>query len=290
MGLGPDGELRFPSHHQLPDNNSHGVGEFQCYDKNMLSFLKQCAESSGNPLWGLGGPHDVPAYGQPPNSAGFFMDGGSWESQYGDFFLSWYADTLIAHGDRLLSLAAATFRDSGVTTYGKIPLVHSWYRTRSHPSELTAGFYNTENRDGYEPIVKMFAKNSCKIICPGMELSDACQPHEILSSPELLRAQIIAACKEQGVKVSGENSSNLGAPEDFEQIRKNLSGDCVLDLFMYNRMGAYFFSPEHFPSFTRFVQSLNQPKLHTDDLPDEHEEATESLVKSSESSMHLQAA
>lgn len=81
MGLGPDGELRYPSHHPLPDN-SHGVGEFQCYDKNMLSFLKQNAEESGNPLWGLGGPHDAPTYEHSPNSTCFFKDGGSWESPY----------------------------------------------------------------------------------------------------------------------------------------------------------------------------------------------------------------
>ncbi|XP_054806047.1 inactive beta-amylase 9 [Prosopis cineraria] len=286
MGLGPEAELRYPSHHKLP--NIHGVGEFQCYDKNMLCLLKKHAEASGNPLWGLGGPHDAPNYRQSPNSGGFFTDGGSWESPYGNFFLSWYSDMLVAHGDRLLSIAATTF-DCQVSVYGKIPLMHSWYRTRSHPSELTAGFYNTQNRDGYEAVANMFAKNSCKMICPGMDLSDANQPHETLSSPELLLAQIMAACRKHGVKVSGQNAG-AGAPEDFEQIKRNLSGDNVLDLFTYNRMGAHFFSPEHFPSFTKFVQSLNQLELHTDDLPAEDEEAAESLVNSSESSKQLQAA
>lgn len=285
MGLGPDGELRYPSHYKLP--NINGVGEFQCYDQNMLRILKEHAEASGNPLWGLGGPHDAPNYGQSPKSGGFFADGGSWESPYGDFFLSWYSDMLVAHGDRLLSIAASTF-DSGVSAYGKVPLMHSWYRTRSHPSELTAGFYNTANRDGYESVAKMFAKNSCKMICTGMDLSDANQPDETLSSPELLLAQIMAACRKHGVKVAGQNSSSAGAPGDFDQIKKNLSGDYVLDLFTYNRMGAYFFSPEHFPSFTKFVQSLDQLELHADDLPAEDEEAAEFLVKSSESSMQLQ--
>ncbi|MCI15758.1 inactive beta-amylase 9-like, partial [Trifolium medium] len=80
MGLGPDGELRYPSHHELPSNRKiQGVGEFQCYDQNLLSSLKQHAESSGNPLWGLGGPHDVPTYDQSPYTSSFFKDGGSWE-------------------------------------------------------------------------------------------------------------------------------------------------------------------------------------------------------------------
>ncbi|KAI9123206.1 hypothetical protein K1719_006095 [Acacia pycnantha] len=98
----------------------------------------------------------------------------------------------------------------------------------------------------------------------------------------------MAACRKHGVNVSGQNSSSAGAPGDFDQIKKNLSGDYVLDLFTYNRMGAYFFSPEHFPSFTKFVQSLDQLELHADDLPLEDEEAAEFLVKSSESSKQLQ--
>ncbi|KAI4317649.1 hypothetical protein L6164_025503 [Bauhinia variegata] len=291
MGLGPDGELRYPSHRELLSyHKTFGVGEFQCYDENMLSLLKQHAEASRNPLWGLGGPHDAPTYDQSPYATGFFKDGGSWESPYGDFFLSWYADQLIAHGDRLLSLAASTFNDTGVTIYGKIPLMHSWYRTRSHPSELTAGFYNTVKRDGYEAVAKMFASNSCRIILPGLDMTDAYQPHETLSSPELLLAQIMESCRKHGVKVSGQNSSVSGAPGGFEQIKKNLLGDGVLDLFTYHRMGAFFFSPEHFPSFTEFVRSLNQPELHSDDLPDEEEEATESLIKTPESNMSMQAA
>ncbi|OIV95799.1 hypothetical protein TanjilG_20249 [Lupinus angustifolius] len=291
MGLGPDGELRYPSHHRLlGDTKTQGVGEFQCYDQNMLNSLKQHAEASGNPSWGLGGPHDARAYDEPLHSNNFFKDGGSWESTYGNFFLSWYANQLLTHGDCLLSLAAETFGDTGVTVYGKIPLMHSWYGTRSHPSELTAGLYNTANRDGYEPVAKMFAKNSCMMIIPGMDLSGAGQSKETHSSPELLLAQITAACKNHGVKVSGQNISESGTMGGFEQIKKNISGNKVLDLFTYHRMGAYFFSPEHFPSFTEFVRSLNRPEMHSDDLPSEKEDGTESATRSQESSLSMQTA
>lgn len=290
MGLGPDGELRYPFHHQLPKSNTiPGVGEFQCYDKNMLEILKHDAEAIGNPLWGLGGPHDAPSYNQTPDSTNFFKDGGSWECPYGDFFLSWYSNQLTSHGDRLLSLASSTFRDTSVTVSGKVPLVHSWYKTRSHPSELTAGFYNTVHRDGYEAVVEKFARNSCKMILPGMDLSDEHQPCESLSSPESLLAQIRRACRKHGVEVSGQNALVSRVPSGFEQIKKNISDENVVDLFTYQRMGAYFFSPEHFPSFTEFVRSLNQPELHSDDLPAEGKEVTESLRTSSDSSVHMQA-
>ncbi|KAL3505788.1 hypothetical protein ACH5RR_031170 [Cinchona calisaya] len=279
IGLGPDGELRYPSHHNPAKNGQHrGAGEFQCCDKNMLSHLKQHAEAFGNPLWGLSGPHDAFNSDESPISSGFFKEnGGSWETQYGDFFLSWYADQLISHGDRLLSLAASTFSDVPITVSGKIPLIQSWYKTRSHPAELTAGFYNTVNRDGYEGIIEMFSRNSCKIILPGMDLEDEHQPKETLSSPELLIKQIISNCRKQGVQISGQNVMISGSPRGFEQIKNNLVGENAVDLFTYQRMGASFFSPEHFPSFTEFVRNLSQPKLHSDDLLVEEVDSAESL-------------
>lgn len=289
MSLGPDGELRYPSQRQL---KSHGVGEFQCYDENMLSHLKQHAEAGGNPLYGLGGPHDAPSYNETPDSNNFFKDhGGSWESHYGDFFLSWYSSELIAHGDRLLSLASSVFSDIEATIHGKVPLMHSWYKTRSHPSELTAGFYNTANRDGYETVAEMFARNSSKMILPGMDLSDQHRPQESLSSPESLIAQIKSASRKHGVMLAGQNSSDSGAPGGFDRIKNNLEGESV-ELFTYQRMGAYFFSPEHFPSFAEFVRSVHQPELHSDDLPvdEEEEEAVETSLASSVPEAQMQAA
>lgn len=258
----------------------------------MLSHLKQHAQATGNPLWGLSGPHDAPSYGQAPNMNSFVREvGGSWETPYGDFFLSWYSSQLVSHGDRLLSLASTSFGDTTVKVSGKVPIVHSWYKTRSHPSELVAGFYNTVNRDGYEAVVEMFARNSCGMILPGMDLLDENQPHEALSSPESLLAQILAACKRHRVEASGQNSSVSGPPNGFEQIKKRLVDENgVVDLFTYQRMGAYFFSPEHFPSFTQFVRSLNQPEIDSDDLPGDEVEAAESVTSEHGMDSHLQAA
>ncbi|KAL3508042.1 hypothetical protein ACH5RR_033424 [Cinchona calisaya] len=286
IGLGPDGELRYPSYHNPA--KSHGAGEFHCYDKNMLSHLKQHAEASGNPLWGLNGPHDASSSHELPTSGGFFKEhGGSWETPYGDFFLSWYAGQLISHGDRLLSLAASTFSDVPVTVSGKVPLIHSWYETRSHPAELTAGFYNTVTRDGYEGIVEMFSRNSCRVILPGMDLADEYQPNETRSSPELLLKQIISSCRTYGVDISGQNAMVSGSSSGFQQIKKNLTGENAVDLFTYQRMGASFFSPEHFPSFTAFVRDLSQPPLHSDDLPVEEVDSAESVP---EKNLQVQAA
>ncbi|KAK4798045.1 hypothetical protein SAY86_030371 [Trapa natans] len=297
ISLGPNGELRYPfDQGRSRKSKLPGVGEFQCYDKNMLGLLKLHAEASGNPLWGLGGPHDAPRYDQMPDSNSFFKDhGGSWETPYGDFFLKWYSQELVSHGSRLLSLASSVFGDTGVSIFGKVPLVHSWYKSRAHPSELTAGFYNTVNRDGYDSIAEVFAKNSCKVILPGMDLLDDDFPNITLSSPQSLLRQVRAACSKHGVDVSGQNSSAAVFPEGgFEQMKKNLSGPdgCCSGMLIYERMGAYFFSPEHFPSFTAFMRSISQPETDMDDLPQEQEVGANEpfLPTVSESGAHLQAA
>ena len=42
---------------------------------------------------------------------GFFRSwGGSWDTDYGRFFLGWYSSALEKHGDRLLAAAAQIFR------------------------------------------------------------------------------------------------------------------------------------------------------------------------------------
>ncbi|CAH8381444.1 unnamed protein product [Eruca vesicaria subsp. sativa] len=275
LGMGPDGDLKYPSHQH--ETHLSGAGEFQCYDKHMLSALKHYAESTGNPLWGLGGPHDAPAYDQQPLSTSFFSHGGSWESQYGDFFLTWYSSLLTSHADRVLSVASSAFSGSGVSISGKLPLLHQWNKLRSQPSELTAGFYSSNGHDRYEAIAEIFAKNSCRMIIPGMDLSDENQSPASLSSPESLLADIKASCKKQGVVVSGQNSST-SVSGGFERIVENLKDESVgIDLFTYQRMGALFFSPEHFHAFTVFVRNMNQVELSSYDQAVEDEAQTASI-------------
>ncbi|KAJ0243813.1 Inactive beta-amylase 9 [Hirschfeldia incana] len=290
LGLGPDGELKYPSH-QHETNNFSGAGEFQCYDKHMLSALRHYAESKGNPLWGLGGPHDAPAYDQQPDSTPFFSDGGSWESQYGDFFLTWYSSLLTSHADRVLSVATSAFSGSGVSLCGKLPLLHRWNKLRSQPSELTAGFYSSGGHDRYEEITKIFAKNSCRMIIPGMDLSDEHQSPASLSSPESLLAHIKTSCKKQGVVVSGQNSA-ASVPGGFERIVENLKDESVgVDLFTYQRMGALFFSPEHFHAFTVFVRNMNQFELSSYDQAVEGDKAkTMSIGSGTSGAASLQTA
>jgi Glycosyl hydrolase family 14 len=261
VSLGPNGELRYPSFPPATNSDEFtGVGEFQCYNKYTLSQLKEAAESAGNPLWGLAGPHDAPKYNESPTSSNFFKDhGGSWETPYGNFFLSWYSQQLLNHGDRLLSIASNVFGDLPVRMSAKVPLLHQWHDMRSRPAELTAGFYNASGRDGYDAVAEMFAKYDFMMVIPAMD--------KVGSNPELLLNQIKQACRRHNIQVCGENSALVKKGADnLEKIKQNAQAG--LKAFMYQRMGAEFFSPEHWPLFRDFVRSMGRRQLVADDLPD----------------------
>jgi beta-amylase len=128
VGLGPGGELRYPSHPGAGGRWAFpGVGEFQCYDRFMLASLAAAAAQAGQPHWGGGGPHDAGGYTAWPHQTGFFHhDWGSWRSEYGRFFTRWYAGLLARHADRALGAAARALGGRGVRLHAALPVVHWW--------------------------------------------------------------------------------------------------------------------------------------------------------------------
>ncbi|XP_051214333.1 inactive beta-amylase 9-like [Lolium perenne] len=257
VSLGPDGELRYPSYPPGCDraDGYAGDGEFQCYDKHTLARLKQHADSSGRPLWGLAGPHDAPRYDDPPESSGFFR--GSWQTEYGNFFLSWYARELLAHGDRVLAAATRVFFGKQIELSAKVPFL----RRRSRPAEATAGLHR-----GYGPVAEMFARHDCTVLVSGMmDAAAGSEAEEVL-------AQIKDACTEHGARLAYENASLVVATDGAGPagvwgglLTADRTRPCH---FTYQRMGAEFFSPDHWPMFVQFARDLEFPEeSHEDDLP-----------------------
>lgn len=255
VSLGPNGELQYPSYppgSQRADAYA-GVGEFQCYDKYMLARLKRHAESSGQPLWGLSGPHDGPRYDESPESSAFFREpGGSCKTAYGEFFLSWYAGELLAHGDRVLAAASRAFAGKPLALSAKVPLLHG-----SRHAEATAGLHG-----GYGPVAEIFARHGCTVIASGVEAQLDAPAEEIL-------ARMKAACEEHGARLAAESApltvARDGAGSTGVWLSAGRTRPCQ---FTYQRMGADFFSPGHWPLFVQFVRALECPEeAHEDDLP-----------------------
>jgi hypothetical protein len=82
----------------------------QCYDKYMMEKLRKAAEVQRHPEWGMG-PSNAGSCNSRPQETEFFKDGGDYCSPYGKFFLCWYSQTLIEHGDSVLKMANLALKD-----------------------------------------------------------------------------------------------------------------------------------------------------------------------------------
>ena len=143
-----------------------------------------------------------------PEDTGFFAaEGGTYLSEQGRFFLTWYSSRLIAHGDRVLDEANRAFLGCPVKLAAKVSGIHWWYRHPSHAAELAAGYYNLGGRDGYRPIARALARHDGAVLnftCA--EMRDSEQPAEALSSPERLVRQALSAGWREGAEVACENA------------------------------------------------------------------------------------
>ncbi|XP_050375624.1 beta-amylase 8 [Argentina anserina] len=200
IGLGASGELKYPSFSERMGWRYPGIGEFQCYDRYLQQSLQKAAKLRGHSYWGRG-PDNAGEYNSRPHETGFFCERGDYDSYYGRFFLHWYAKTLIDHADNVLSLATLAFDETTVIV--KVPAVYWWYKTPSHAAELTSGYYNPRNQDGYSPVFEVLKKHSVtvKFVCSAPNDGD-----EALGDAEGLSWQVLNLAWDRGLTVAGENA------------------------------------------------------------------------------------
>lgn len=253
----------------------------------MLSSLKAAAEATGKPEWGNGGPTDAGHYNIWPEDTPFFRREGGWSSSYGEFFLSWYSQMLLDHGERILSSAQSIFLGSGVKISVKVAGIHWHYGTRSHGPELTAGYYNTRLRDGYLPIARMLARHGAVFNFTCIEMRDHEQPQDAQCLPEKLVRQVALATRGAGVDLAGENALHRYDETAHEQIINASSlkidagdgkdGDKEMCAFTYLRMGPDLFHPDNWRRFVAFVKKMREGKSPSR-CPEEMEREAESFV------------
>ncbi|KAI3453439.1 hypothetical protein Pfo_010102 [Paulownia fortunei] len=270
VGMGPCGELRYPSY---PESNGTwrfpGIGEFQCYDKYMRASLAAAAETIGKDEWGQRGPHDSGQYNQFPEDTGFFRRDGTWNSEYGNFFLEWYSGKLLDHGEKILTVAERIFQGTGAKLSGKVAGIHWHYKTRSHAAELTAGYYNTRHRDGYLPIARMLAKHGVVFNFTCMEMRDGEQPDEANCSPEGLVRQVQTVTKTARTELAGENALERYDGGAYSQVLATSRSDSGngLSAFTYLRMNKRLFEADNWRNLVEFVRSISEGGQNTR-LPD----------------------
>ncbi|TVU10567.1 hypothetical protein EJB05_44108, partial [Eragrostis curvula] len=259
VGLGACGELRYPSYPAKHGWKYPGIGEFQCYDRYLQKNLRKAAEARGHTIWARG-PDNAGHYNSEPNQTGFFCDGGDYDSYYGRFFLNWYSQTLVDHADRVLMLARLAFEGQNIAV--KVSGIHWWYKTASHAAELTAGFYNPCNRDGYAPIAAVLKKYDAALnfTCVELRTMDQHEAYpEAFADPEGL---VLNDAWDAGLQVASENALPCYDREGFNKILENAKPRNDPDGrhlfgFTYLRLSSVLFERPNFFEFERFVKRMH---------------------------------
>lgn len=226
----------------------------------MRASLEASADAVGKKDWGRSGPQDAGHYNQFPEDTGFFRRDGTWTTEYGQFFLKWYSGKLLEHGDRILAAAEGIFQGTGAKLSGKVAGIHWHYKTRSHAAELTAGYYNTRNHDGYLPIARMMGKYGVVLNFTCMEMKDREQQEHANCSPEGLVRQVKMATKTAGTELAGENALERYDSSAYAQVLATSRSDSGngLSAFTYLRMNKRLFEGDNWRSLVEFVRNMSE--------------------------------
>lgn len=268
VGLGPAGELRYPSYPESQGWAFPGIGQFQCYDRYLEENFRAAAAEAGHPEWEL--PDDAGEYNDTPDDTAFFTADGpdtpTYLTEKGKFFLTWYSNKLLEHGDRIMDEANKAFLGCTVKLAAKVSGIHWWYRHPSHAAELTAGYYNVGGRDGYGPVARMLARHDGAVLnftCAEMRNSE--QAQEALSGPEELVQQVLSAGWREGTEVACENALPRYDRRAYNQMLKNARPNGVggarprLAAVTYLRLTEQLLAGNKFRAFKTFVR-----KMHAD--------------------------
>ena len=66
----------------------------------------------------------------------------------------------------------------------KLAGVHWWFKSRAHAAELTAGYYNTRERDGYADVMAVLRRHRARLSFTCVEMRDCEHPPEGRCSPQ----------------------------------------------------------------------------------------------------------
>nr|XP_048328173.1 beta-amylase [Ziziphus jujuba var. spinosa] len=219
VGLGPAGELRYPSYPESQGWVFPGIGEFQCYDKYLKAEFEKAAVSAGHPEWEL--PDNAGEYNDKPESTEFFGTNGTYLTDEGKFFLTWYSNKLLNHGDQILDEANNAFLGCKVELAAKVSGIHWWYKADNHAAELTAGYYNLNDRDGYRPIARMLSRHYGVLNFTCLEMRDSEQRADAKSGPQELVQQVLSGGWRENIQVAGENALSRYDSAAYNQILLN---------------------------------------------------------------------
>lgn len=219
IGMGPCGELRYPSY-PLSRWKFPGIGEFQCYDRYLLQNLKETVRENGDDTIRAATfpPDGTGNYNDAPSSTQFFRH--DMHTPRGSFFLKWYSDQLLQHGEDVLMQARDIVAkdDCDVTIAVKISGIHWWKLSRSRAAEATCGYITANAKARYKDIAELLSTNEAILDFTCLEMRTIDQPLLARCGPRQLVAEVFECASRENVAVAGENALQDFGSKAFQQI------------------------------------------------------------------------
>jgi len=218
IGAGPNGELRYPA---FPEDVwvFPGVGSFQVNDKYALKALQEYANERNCSDWGKSGPHDAGEVNDFGPVSHFFQDNGSWRTDYGQFFLTFYHDQLMKHGERMLQSANRAIREkySDVALEMRLPNTYWWNHCESRPAQATSGYprFTDQSRDAYDEAMAMLFRNNAHASVQGGELGDERIANENTTNAQANPEKSVSYVKQAASRKHVEYTLETEALDDF---------------------------------------------------------------------------
>ena len=218
IGAGPNGELRYPA---FPEDVwvFPGVGSFQVNDKYALKVLQEYANERNCGDWGKSGPHDAGEVNDFGPVSHFFQDNGSWRTDYGQFFLTFYHGQLMKHGERMLQSAHRAIRERypDVVLEMRLPNTFWWNHCESRPAQATSGYprFTDPSRDAYDEAMAMLSRNNAHVSVQIGELGDDQIANENTTNAQANPEKSVSYVKQAASRKHVEYTLETEAMDDF---------------------------------------------------------------------------
>ena len=250
LGLGPCGELRYPSYQDPKGWSYPGCGEFQAYDVEFTKLLKKDAIAAGKADFAHH-PTNVGGYNTRPGGSEFWRDDASngFNTEYGKWYIKWYAEKMNEHASRVMKVFREIYPTAKFSS--KIAGLHWWYMTSSHCAETTAGFNNFYNYDGYRDMITVFKEFNCDVCFTCLEMLAG----DNGSNPPALVSQIIRDTHWAGLNFEGENALAIYDWDNYMRCKNWVSQG--LKEFTLLRMCDNLFWDNNYNTFKGFVQQMH---------------------------------
>lgn len=239
IGLGPAGELRYPSYNFADNWQYPSRGLFQAYSGAAIADFQSKMElkykniTALNTAWGT----NLVSFSevQPPANGDSFYSSGDYKKTYGVDFLNWYQGTLENHFTSIITKAHADLDAAfGVPLSAKVPGIHWQYSNPAapHSAEHATGLYN------YSSLLDLYKKYNVDLTFTMLEMTNAANGNgesPNYSKPQDLINDVSELAVQKGIKLEGENALPVGNAEDYQTIY-NVVKKYNYDIFTLLRM------------------------------------------------------